>query len=177
MIRDCDFNFWDATTTNFGNVGVFGSGRNVVVLENTFNGNTSLAPATFAEVSTNTYYSAQISGVGLVWLQIGGNFLSPGTKSTITCLRESRLTRVPMPSLETFSPISTIILRPLLCALMAAIGRESPARPPIPQPALSEIQCTAAVAAKRLAPHAVASHPTRSLSRGTASIFTLHSKP
>ncbi len=66
-------NVFDMTRTNgpFDNCGVFGSGVNVVVVSNSFQGNTNLSP------TTNIYVSTAIgqnrSGGGLVWIQSGGN--------------------------------------------------------------------------------------------------------
>ena len=74
LVRACDFNMWGGSNTNFGNVGFFGMGFNFVVIENTFNGNTNLAPASFGDVSTNMYYNGWIAPSGFVWFQIGGNF-------------------------------------------------------------------------------------------------------
>jgi hypothetical protein len=73
LVRASDFNMWGGANTNFGNVAIFGAGFNINVLENTFNGNTNLQPASFTNVSTNLYYNGMISAVGLVWLQFGGN--------------------------------------------------------------------------------------------------------
>jgi hypothetical protein len=76
MVRACDFNMWGGSNTNFGNVGILGIGFNFVVIENTFNGNTNLAPASFGDVSTNMYYNGWIAPSGFVWFQIGGNFFA-----------------------------------------------------------------------------------------------------
>jgi hypothetical protein len=76
MFRACDF-LW-ISNVMYGNVGVMVAGlvSNCVVMENTFNGNTDLAPTNFAYVSTNPYYGSPVAfaGVGIAWLQIGGNF-------------------------------------------------------------------------------------------------------
>jgi hypothetical protein len=72
FVQGCAF-LWSSNLP-FGNVGFFGYGSNFVFLNNTFNGNTNLAPTNFAAVSTNLYYSGAIAAVGLVWLQIDGNY-------------------------------------------------------------------------------------------------------
>jgi hypothetical protein len=69
----CDFNMWGGSNINFGNVGIFGSGDNIVVISNTFNGNMSLEPTSFADVSTNSYYSTDIAASGFVYIQWSGN--------------------------------------------------------------------------------------------------------
>jgi hypothetical protein len=74
MVRACTFNIWGGGYTNFGNVGIWAAAYNVVVIENAFNGNSNLAPASFQDVSTNMYYNSWIAPSGLAWLQIGGNF-------------------------------------------------------------------------------------------------------
>ena len=77
LVQGCDF-LWTGSTVFFGNVGFFGQGFNFVVISNTFDGNTNLAPASFAEISTNLYYNGVIAGVGLVWFQIYGNWFVGG---------------------------------------------------------------------------------------------------
>jgi hypothetical protein len=76
LVTACDF-LWSSNAV-FGNVGFFGQGYNFVVISNTFNGNTNLAPASFAEISTNLYYNGVIAGVGLAWFEYGGNWFVGG---------------------------------------------------------------------------------------------------
>jgi hypothetical protein len=71
LVRACDFNVWGGSNTNFGNVGIFGSALNVVIIENTFNGNMNLDSSANGCVSTND--SEWIGPAGFVWLQQGGN--------------------------------------------------------------------------------------------------------
>jgi hypothetical protein len=71
LVRDCDFNMWGGPNTNFGNVGIFGGALNMVVISNTFNGNTNLMPSTNGYASTSNL--DWIAPAGLVWLQQGGN--------------------------------------------------------------------------------------------------------
>ena len=70
VIRDCDFNMWGGTNANFGNVGIMGSGYNVVVISNRFNGNTNLLASTNY---FNTNNDQWIAPAGLIWLQYSGN--------------------------------------------------------------------------------------------------------
>jgi hypothetical protein len=72
FVQSCDF-LWNSNTPFYGNVGFFAQANNLVVISNTFNGNTDLAPASFADISTNSAYDA-VSAVGLLWVEAGGNF-------------------------------------------------------------------------------------------------------
>jgi hypothetical protein len=71
LVRACDFNMWGGSNANFGNVGIFGGALNVVVIENTFNGNMNLVFSTNGYISTNN--AAWSGSAGFVWLQQGGN--------------------------------------------------------------------------------------------------------
>ncbi len=94
LVTHCDFNMWGGTnvytgatnsaptnTSNtvgyYGSVGVFCGGSpscNISILENTYNGNTNLAPSTnnpFGYVSTKD--SEAPAPDGFVWFQSGGN--------------------------------------------------------------------------------------------------------
>jgi hypothetical protein len=95
LISHCDFNVWGGTnvytgatnsspantpnTTGFyGSVGIFGDGTpdyNINILDNTYNGNTNLAPDTnnpFGYVSTNA--TQMLAPNGFVYFQSGGNY-------------------------------------------------------------------------------------------------------
>jgi hypothetical protein len=67
FVTACNF-LWNSNVF-YGNVGLFGQGNNFVLLNNTFNGNTNLAPTNYEAVSTNSYYGGIIASVGLSWLQ------------------------------------------------------------------------------------------------------------
>ena len=71
LVRACDFNMWSGSDTNFGNAGIFGGAMNLVVIENTFNGNMDLAPSTNGYAGTPQ--SKWLAPPGFVWLIQGGN--------------------------------------------------------------------------------------------------------
>jgi hypothetical protein len=76
LVTACNF-LWNSNAF-YGNVGLFSQAINVVMLSNTFNGNTNLVLTNYEMVSTNSYYGGYIASVGLAWLQYGQNFFLSG---------------------------------------------------------------------------------------------------